>query len=486
MATDDGYDVVVIGAGPAGMSAAATTARHGLSTALIDEQPALGGQIYRAVASTPVVARQVLGDDYWRGLSLVESARHAAISHLPLTMVWGVFAMPPASVPEGPRWQLAISCMGKARLVHARHIIVATGAQERPFPVPGWTLPGVLTAGAAQILLKTSALAPRGRVVLAGSGPLLLLVAAQLSRVGAGVSCVLDTTLAERPVPWRLLPEFLSSSYAWKGAKLYREARAAARVIRDVDDIAALEVDGRLGGVRYRARGRTELVEADLLLLHQGVVPNINLTMALGCAHHWNEAQACFAPIVDEWGASSVSGIDIAGDGAGIGGARVAEAQGAIAALRACHLLGRLSDSERDAAASAPRRLSHRWQRGRAFIDAMYLPPPQWRAPRGSTIVCRCEEVTAQQVIDSVRMGCPGPNQMKSFLRCGMGPCQGRLCGLTITEIIARERQVTPAQIGYYRTRFPIKPLTLGELASLPKSPASWQAVERLSPDQAP
>jgi len=482
MSPEDSYDVVVVGAGPAGMSAAATAAQHGLSTVLIDEQPALGGQIYRAVSSTPIENRLVLGEDYWHGLTLVELVRASQVEHLSSTMVWGVFpAEDKAQVGSG--WDVAISHADQTRLIRARHIIVATGAQERPFPIPGWTLPGVLTAGAAQILLKTSAMAPRGKVVLAGLGPLLLLVAAQLYRVGAAVSCVLDTTPADRPVPWDKLPDFLRSRYAWKGLKLQREATRSARFVRGVTELEAIEKDGRLGGVRYVAAGQTHLMEADLLLLHQGVVPNTNLTIALGCAHRWDDAQACFAPIVDDWGGSGVPGISIAGDGAGIGGARVAQAQGTLTALRVSNLLGRLDDAQLIKEASATRRASRRWQQGRAFIDALSLPSPRFRAPQNSTIVCRCEEVTAQQVVEAVRMGCPGPNQMKSFLRCGMGPCQGRLCGLTVTEIIARERNASPQAVGHYRTRFPIKPLTLGELASLPRTPQSWQAVERMPPD---
>jgi bacterioferritin-associated ferredoxin len=106
--------------------------------------------------------------------------------------------------------------------------------------------------------------------------------------------------------------------------------------------------------------------------------------------------------------------------------------------------------------------------------------PPEFRIPAGDTIVCRCEEVTARQVTGTVALGCTGPNQMKSFLRCGMGPCQGRLCGLTVTELIAKERGVSPAETGYYRLRFPVKPITLGELAALPQTDASVDAVVRI------
>jgi bacterioferritin-associated ferredoxin len=128
---------------------------------------------------------------------------------------------------------------------------------------------------------------------------------------------------------------------------------------------------------------------------------------------------------------------------------------------------------------SAARAALTREERGRRFLDLLYKPAPQFRVPSGDTIVCRCEEVTAQQIVDTVALGCSGPNQMKSFLRSGMGPCQGRLCGLTVTELMAQARGVSPQEIGYYRLRPPVKPITLAELAHLPKTEAAVKAVVR-------
>ena len=135
-----------------------------------------------------------------------------------------------------------------------------------------------------------------------------------------------------------------------------------------------------------------------------------------------------------------------------------------------------------DAKIADPQTARQKLQReemGRAFLDELYRPVAALRQPEGDTIVCRCEEVTASQIRETAQMGCEGPNQMKAFLRCGMGPCQGRLCGLTVTELIAEERGTTPDEVGYYRLRPPVKPITLGELASLPISEAERKAVER-------
>ena len=182
-------ELAIIGAGPAGMAAAITAARLGVDTVVLDEQASPGGQIYRAITETPVRRGTVFGDDYWRGLELVRAFTSSGATYLPSTTV---FSIAPR-VEEGRR-EIGVSSDGQARLLHARHVIVASGAQERAMPIPGWTLPGVLTAGAAQILLKSAGLVPSGRTVLAGSGPLLWLLAAQLLRAGGTLSAILDTT----------------------------------------------------------------------------------------------------------------------------------------------------------------------------------------------------------------------------------------------------------------------------------------------------
>jgi len=471
-------ELLVIGAGPAGLAAAAAAAQAGLDVMLLDEQAAPGGQIYRAVTTTPVTDRRVLGDDYWHGATLVQPFLQSGARYQPQATVWAVSRMTAAAPDDG--FEVAYSVAGEARMLVARHLLLATGAQERPFPIPGWTLPGVMTAGAAQILLKSGGLVSSGRTVLAGCGPLLYLLAWQYLNAGARIDALLETAPAGQ---WlRALPHapgFLASGYLGKGLKLLRKVRAAVPVTRAVADLRALGGE-RLEGVRYTAGGKARELPTDYLLLHQGVVPNVNLARAIGVEHAWNDALDCWEPVTDAWGGTSVAGVGMAGDGAGIAGALAAEHRGRLAALQAAHLLGRLSAGQRDRAAAGPRAALARAVRGRAFFDALYRAPRAYLRPVGDTIVCRCEEVTADQVRQTVKLGCTGPNQMKSFLRCGMGPCQGRFCGLTVSELIAEEQGMHPKDVGYYRLRFPTKPLTLGELAALPQTDASRQAVVRL------
>jgi hypothetical protein len=199
--------------------------------------------------------------------------------------------------------------------------------------------------------------------------------------------------------------------------------------------------------------------------------------MSVGIDHRWNEAQLCWLPVLDRDGNSSIDGIAIAGDGAGIAGATAAEIRGTLAGLAAIRATGGRTEQYTEDRARAGLAQA---MRGRAFLDALYAPASEFRVPSGDTIVCRCEEVTARQIGDAVALGSLGPNQTKSFLRCGMGPCQGRLCGLTVTELIARERGVSPQQVGYYRIRPPVKPITVAELAGI--TPAAAQAATNPSP----
>jgi NADPH-dependent 2,4-dienoyl-CoA reductase/sulfur reductase-like enzyme len=218
----------------------------------------------------------------------------------------------------------------------------------------------------------------------------------------------------------------------------------------------------------------------DTLLLHEGVIPSTHVSRAIGLDHGWDDAQLCWRPVLDEWGAASHPLIAVAGDGGGIGGWESAAAAGQLAALDAAVRLGALEVGARDAHAAEPRRVRARALALRPFLDRLYRPAPTVLAPADdATIVCRCEEVTVGQIRQAARLGAMGPNQAKAYLRAGMGPCQGRMCATTVAALIARERGVPISWAGALRPRAPFKPLTVGELAALPADDAAVPVAPR-------
>ncbi|HEX3537775.1 MAG TPA: FAD-dependent oxidoreductase [Stellaceae bacterium] len=448
-------DFAVVGAGPAGMAAAVLAAELGLDTLLVDEQPAPGGQIYRAVERGG--DRSPLGDDYLAGRDLVTLFRQSTVTYRPETTLWHI-------EPDGTLW---LADGAGTERVPARRVLLATGAIERPVPIPGWTLPGVMTVGAAQILLKTADTVPEGRAVLAGQGPLLYLAALQLAGAGAPPLTILETT------PHRNYHAATGHLGGWwagrhllaKGLRLLFGVRRAGIPIRH-----------GVRGLRVLGRDRVEAVAwdggelaIDHLFLHEGVIPNTQIGMALQLGHRWDEAQLCWRPILDEWGRTSIPDIAIAGDGGGIFGAEAAALSGRLAALDAAAALGRITDAERDRRATPIRTGLARECALRPFLDTLYRPAVSVLVPPDDdTIACRCEEVTVGRIRAAVRLGAPGPNQLKAFTRCGMGPCQGRICGPIVSAVIAAERGVPIAEIGAYRPRAPYKPITVGAVAGLP------------------
>lgn len=452
------HDLVIIGAGPAGMAAAATAAELGLSVALLDEQSRPGGQIYRDVDRVAALRGDILGADYIHGRSLTAGLHHGAITHLEGTTVW--------AIEDG--FRISYTKDGRGAQIGAERVLLATGALERPMPVPGWTLPGVMTAGAGQILLKQSGLVAR-QAVLVGAGPLLYLIAAQMVRAGTPPLAMVETQT--RSDLFRALRHLDGALRGWrylaKGLAMLAEIKRAG--VARYTGATGLRIEGtdKAEALRFTHRGRTHRIACTTVFLHHGVVPNTQAARSLGVTHRWDTRQACFNPVLDGWGQSDVPGIFMAGDGTGIGGAKAAEIAGRLAALKLAEALGHISAAERDRRAAPLHSAKARERAARPFLDLAYPPCAEAMAPEDATTICRCEEVTAGDIRRYAALGCLGPNQTKAFGRAGMGPCQGRYCGLTVTALLAEANGQTPDETGYYRIRPPLKPVTLGELAAM-------------------
>ena len=450
------FDCAIIGAGPAGMSAALVCAQFGIKSVVLDRGPRGGGQIFRGSANSPLPDSAVLGSDYTDGAQLINAFENCAATHIADADVWHV----------GQDGTILYSQGGETRQLQAREILICPGAMERPMPIPGWTLPGVMTAGAAQVMLKSDAVVATG-AVFAGSGPLLYLIVAQYLRLGVKVAAMVDTT--PRAHYLAAIPNGPGALRCWpflrKGLSLMREISASGiPVFKNATNLRVLGVK-HVTGLAFNSSG-AQKIETDTVFLHHGVIPNANITRALDLDHSWNDAQQCWQVQTNQWGQSAIPHISVAGDGAGIVGADGAQSTGRIAAFNILNRLGKLSESERNKQARSDMTALARRAPFRAFIDRIYRPVPDLALPQNpDTLVCRCEEQSLRNLRTGFDKGARDPNALKALTRCGMGPCQGRQCGPIVSALLAKWRNEPVDQIGYYRLRSPQRLLNLEELS---------------------
>lgn len=457
MADPARFDIAVLGAGPAGVGAAVTAARAGARVLVIDEAPQAGGQVYRAPPAGLRLDPSVQGADAAEGArqraALAQSGAVLATGHRVwlVTEGFGIDALG----PDGPvRWQ-------------ADRLIAATGTHERVVPFPGWTLPGVLGLAATTILMKSQRMAPGRRVLVAGCGPLLAYVAAGLGKIGAQVVGVADLA---GPSDWaRALPRMLSRPDLMARGAAWVAQLAARRVPYHARShvLRAEAVPG--GGLRVTladSHGRSHTVETDALAVGHGLVPGTELTRLLRAAHDWRPDLGGWVARRDADFQTSVPGLYLAGDGGGVRGAAAAWHQGRVAGLAAVRSLG-IGDaatlSDRITLETRTLRAAERF--GRAMAAMMAPRPALYAAIAPETVICRCEDVTRAEIEAAIDAGAAEVNQLKQWTRCGMGPCQGRMCGEAAAEILAARRAVPRSEAGIWTGRAPLRPVALADLA---------------------
>lgn len=446
-------EIAVIGAGPGGLSAALAAARAGARVVLIDQYSQGGGQYFRQAASllrAPMTTRQREGRALWEQVidTGVQVKREA--------IVWGVFQ------------DRVLALYHSARIVYlqAQAVIVATGAYDRPVAFPGWTLPGVMTAGAVQTLLKEQRIVPGKRFLIAGTGPLCWVLAAELARVGADIVAVLEAS--------RLFPYALRyASALWRQGERLREgasswltlfargvpyrvgwgivsASGTERVERAT--IARLDADWR------PIRGTEVTIACDTIALGYGFVPFNTLLHLCGAKHAWRPELGGAVPIRNAQMQTSMPGVYAVGDCAGIGGAMLARLEGHIAGLAAAAHLGYGSI---DAIQKWMPALAREKQFQKIY-SALFTPRSglyEWS--NDDTLLCRCEEITQGEIRRAIARGAHTTNEVKLLTRAGMGNCQGRICAHLIAHCVARETNRSLEQVGLWSVRPPIMPIPL-------------------------
>jgi NADPH-dependent 2,4-dienoyl-CoA reductase/sulfur reductase-like enzyme len=433
------FDILVVGAGPAGIAAAVTAARAGQHVGLVDDNPAPGGHIWRTGAHLPAAARQ------WQ-------VRLDASSVVRL-QGWRVFDCPEPGLVvaerNGAPWSrytdAAINENHDCAELHCGALILATGARERFLPFPGWTLQNVMGAGGLDAMVRGGLPVAGKRVVVAGTGPLLLAVAAHLARRKANVAVICEQA------PWSQLARFASHMFAepaklWQGVQ-YRMTLRRTRYLTGTWPIAALGRD-RIEAVTLRQGGKQWDVDCDYLACGFHLVPNTELAELLGC-----RIENGFV-VTDEVLQTSIPGIYCAGEPNGIGGVELSLLEGRIAALAA--------SGSADIARSLARQRRRKLGFVRALEQACALDPRLRELPAQDTIVCRCEDVRHAALREHT-----GWREAKLHTRCGMGPCQGRICG-PATEFLFNWR------VGSVRP--PLFPSSVASLVS-PREPATGAEI---------
>jgi NADPH-dependent 2,4-dienoyl-CoA reductase/sulfur reductase-like enzyme len=449
-------DVAVLGAGPAGLAAATTAAQAGARVHLIDAAPAAGGQYWMqsALPHARAVTAQAAA-----GAAAIAAAEAAGVTLHLGAEIWAVFPdlRILATTPDGPRE------------IAARAIVVTTGANDRVPPFPGWTLPGVLTAGGAQRLAKLGDVAAGSRVVVAGSGPFLLVVARALRKAGAEIAAFVE---AQRP-SFALVAHLARHRERWSETAGLLGAIASTRTRRRFGWIVTEAVGNeRVESVRIVPLGRdgrldpvrSETISGiDALVTGWGFRPAIEVTSLLRCRHAYDESRGgwyCEAGAYT--GQTSVPHVFAAGEVTGVAGALPAELSGTLAGAAAAADAG-FAFPDLAGVADIRRRL----ERARAFVaplNRIFTPPPAIDTlATDETIVCRCESVTAGEVRAALTDGATGVLGAKLWTRAGMGRCQGRMCSWGIARLASPE---APAAAGFNQPRIPLRPVPLAQVAA--------------------
>lgn len=458
-------DLLVIGGGPAGARAALRASACGLSVLLVDENPDAGGQVWRPLPHGFSRRGDTRASPEARdGDALRSDLRRAGIECLFGHKVWNVGTDLRTDV-IGPRGSVSF---------WPRALLVATGTTERVVPFEGWTLPGVIGLAAATILLKSQNMLPGRRTVVAGSGPLLLAVANGILKAGGEVSAVVD--LASRGEWLRTLPslvgraDLVRQGLAWQwglraaGVPIYYR-HAVRGVERDAQELVVRIGAVDATGAPSPADTRGIELRGDAVAVGHGLVPGTDVTRLLRARHRFERERGGWIAESDPDGRTSVAGLYIAGDGAGIAGAAAAGAHGEIAALACALDLGAI-EAPRHRRERAP--LAAQWTRsarfGHAMAGLMALRDGAVAGIAADTIVCRCEDVTRSEIDTAVRDGARDMNQLKAWTRCGMGPCQGRTCGDVAGALVAAQVGSREA-VGVFTGRAPLRPVSLAEVA---------------------
>ena len=474
-------DLLVIGAGPAGLAAAEAAARAEVLATVLDERPHPGGQYFKQLAPSHRFAGPRARDrQFASGAGLIERVRAAGVDISSSATVWSARAGGPAGTgrdANAAAAEIDVVMDGRAQRYRARQLVIAAGAYERAHPVPGWTLPGVMTTGAAQTLARAYRVAPGARVLVAGNGPLNLQVACELAAGGVEVAAVAETAPPPTARPGAALaalrhaPGLVGQGIAYRAALARRRIpvlhrHVLVRVEGHDEERVRRAVLARIDPHGNTVAGSERVFDVDSACTGYGFHPSTELTRLLGCDHRWDPDAGGLAVVRNDDAETSLAGIFVPGDGGGMGGAHAALAEGTLAGLAAARNLGRPIPPDLAALARSAREERDRARRFQAALWTLFAAPREFPDLAGDDVaICRCESVGAGVLRSCIAAGADESGALKRLTRVGMGRCQGRYCGPRVAAWCADARGETPNPFRLFAPRFPVKPVPAFALA---------------------
>ena len=446
-------DVLVIGAGPAGLAAAEVAATAGASVTLIDERSAAGGQYFKQPSTSHAKLRLSDDEQARSGANLIRRAQAAGVSMIGGTLVWGA---------ENGESGSSIACCGPQGAFYCKPamIVVATGGYERPLAVPGWTRAGVMTAGAAQTLLRSYGTVPAGRIVIAGNGPLNIQVANEIRKAGGRVVALVEAA----PAPWRqplAALKLLAADKALAVGGLRQVAALRTAGIPILWESRVASIDGQAGIETITITGphRDVRLEADTVLIGGSFASSNELSRLLGCGHEVIEGD--LVAISKDDGETTLTHIHVVGEAARFGGAHIAMAQGRLAGIAVARKLGFDVSPDPDAERKLAR---HRAFQAMLWTVFKAAHPIGNELPPDHTVICRCEGVTYGTLKTLGKHGAKDIATLKRLSRAGMGRCQSRYCGHAIAAVAGEIRACGETR-GFLAPQMPLRPVPLAALA---------------------
>lgn len=461
-------ELAVVGGGPGGVVAAMEAAKAGVDVTLLDENDQVGGQIYRQLyRGFRVTDSNALGMDHVRGLQLQQRLHSMKdqIRHLNNAVVWGIFK----------NSTLAFVRNGVSSTLRFKALLLATGAYDRPVPFPGWTLPGVYAAGGAQRLVKTQCVLPGENILLAGTGPLQLVLAHQILKAEGRIEAILEAGRIGTNWLRGLIGIWGNWDFLKEGVRYLRSIQKAGVPLLRGHIVVEARGDGQVEEVVIAKADRNwrpkldtaRTLKVDTLCSGYGLVSSVELTRLAECQHLYEPALGGFIPVRTENMETSVPGIYAVGDGAGVAGSKVAIEEGVIAGISIAHALNRLSQTEKNRLTRSALKRLNILTRFRKVLDKISEPRRGlYELAKDDTVICRCEEITLRDIKEAVTKGATHVNDVKRMTRMGMGPCEGRMCGPALIEYMRYLMKEPFADLGYLPPRPSIKPIALGALAA--------------------